>query len=118
MPKETFFRLKEEKRQKIENALIDEFSSGSFEEASISNIIIKAGIPRGSFYQYFEDKYDAVKYIIKKFLDLEHKKMQQLLKETNGDIFETSIKIYDYMTESSSNNGCNKLIKNILQLWE
>ena len=115
MPKETFFRLKEEKRQKIENALIDEFSSGSFEEASISNIIIKAGIPRGSFYQYFEDKYDAVKYIIKKFLDLEHKKMQQLLKETNGDIFETTIKIYDYMVENSLNDSRNKLIKNILQ---
>ena len=82
MPKDTFFRLKEEKRNKIENALIDEFSSGSFEEASISNIIAKAGIPRGSFYQYFEDKDDAVKYIMKKFLNLEHEKMKELLKET------------------------------------
>ena len=115
MPKDTFFRLKEEKRNKIENALIDEFSSGSFEEASISNIILKAGIPRGSFYQYFEDKDDAVKYIIKKFLNFEHGKMQELLKETKGDIFETTIRIYDYMVENSLNDSRNKLIKNILQ---
>lgn len=115
MPKDTFFRLKEEKRNKIENALIDEFSSGSFEEASISNIIAKAGIPRGSFYQYFEDKDDAVKYIMKKFLNLEHEKMKELLKETKGDIFETTIRIYDYMVETSLNDDRNKLIKNILQ---
>lgn len=115
MPKETFFHLKEEKRQKIEKALIDEFSSCSFEQASISNIIIKAKIPRGSFYQYFEDKDDAVEYIIKKFLYLEHKKMQEILRETEGDIFEATSKFYDYMVETSLDESRNKLIKNILQ---
>ena len=56
MPKETFFHLKEEKKENIEKALIAEFSSVTFEEASISNIIERAKIPRGSFYQYFLDK--------------------------------------------------------------
>ena len=53
MPKQTFFNLKEDKKEKIEKALIKEFSRNSFEKASISNIILEANIPRGSFYQYF-----------------------------------------------------------------
>ena len=64
MPKETFYNLNEEKKEKIEKAIINEFSRNSFEKASISNIIEEAKIPRGSFYQYFDDKEDAVKYII------------------------------------------------------
>jgi len=53
MPKETFFNLKLDKREKIETALVNEFSRTTFEKASISNIIEEAQIPRGSFYQYF-----------------------------------------------------------------
>ena len=34
------------------------------EKALISNIIRDAGIPRGSFYQYFEDIDDAYYYVI------------------------------------------------------
>ena len=41
MPKQTFFNLKEDKKEKIEKALIKEFSRNSFEKASISNIISK-----------------------------------------------------------------------------
>ncbi|MFN2364237.1 MAG: TetR/AcrR family transcriptional regulator, partial [Halarsenatibacteraceae bacterium] len=36
----------------------------SFNDSSISNIIEKAEIPRGSFYQYFNDLKDFYKYII------------------------------------------------------
>lgn len=115
MPKETFFHLKPEKREKIENALIHEFSKGTFEEASISNIILEAKIPRGSFYQYFEDKEDAIKYVIQKFATIEHKNIYNFLKQTQGDIFETSLKIYDYMVEKSIQNSNITLVKNILQ---
>ncbi|WP_225350832.1 TetR/AcrR family transcriptional regulator [Lacticaseibacillus camelliae] len=58
MPKPTFFRLAETKRKRLIKAAYDEFSRASFQDASISNIIKEAGIPRGSFYQYFEDKSD------------------------------------------------------------
>ena len=64
MPKATFYNLNSEKKEKIEKALRHEFSQNTFEKASISNIIEEGQIPRGSFYQYFEDKEDALKYII------------------------------------------------------
>ena len=115
MPKETFLNLKQEKRERIEKALIKEFSKGTFEEASVSNIIAEAKIPRGSFYQYFEDKEDAIKYVIQKFVMLEHEKVYNFLIETNGDIFETSIKIFDHMMESSLQYENVRMAKNVLQ---
>ena len=111
MPKSTFFNLKSEKREKIENAIIEEFTKNSFEQLTINNIIQKAQIPRGSFYQYFEDKRDAIQYIIQKFVIREHEKVWELLQETNGDIFETAIGVYDYMINSSD----LELVKHILE---
>ena len=115
MPKDTFFHLKEEKREKIEKALINEFSKGSFEKASISNIIAEAKIPKGSFYQYFENKEDAIKYVVYKYSKIERSKLSGFLEETNGNIFEATLKIYDYMVEQATDNEKLKLITNILQ---
>ena len=56
MPKETFLRLSEDKKEKILSAAKKEFSRVTLEEVSIKNIVEDAEIARGSFYQYFEDK--------------------------------------------------------------
>ncbi|HHV94032.1 MAG TPA: TetR/AcrR family transcriptional regulator [Firmicutes bacterium] len=64
MPKDTFFNLPEEKRQKIIDAAIDEFGQRSFYDARITAVVEAAGIAKGSFYQYFEDKMDLFKYIV------------------------------------------------------
>lgn len=64
MPKQTFFNLTDEKRNLILELAIEEFSSQDFKNASITNIVAKAGIAKGSFYQYFEDKRDLYFYLI------------------------------------------------------
>lgn len=64
MPKETFYNLSWEKANRIIEAALDEFANVSFDKASINKIIEAAGIPKGSFYQYFEDKKDLYKFII------------------------------------------------------
>jgi AcrR family transcriptional regulator len=64
LPVQTFFNLPEEKRQRIIEAAIDEFSRNSYKNASIARIIEDAGIPRGSFYQYFNDIKDLYKYVL------------------------------------------------------
>jgi TetR/AcrR family transcriptional regulator len=64
MPKETFFNLSEEKKQKIFDAAVFEFSKRRFSEASINQIIKNAGISRGSFYQYFENKEDIYLHML------------------------------------------------------
>ena len=115
MPKQTFFNLKEEKKKKIEKALIKEFSNNTFEKASISNIIAEANIPRGSFYQYFEDKEDAIYYIINKYLEKEKNRIYQYLLKNKGDIFETAINIYEDTAKIAEKNENEELFKNILQ---
>ena len=115
MPTKTFFNLKKDKRQRVEKALMHEFGKGSFEQASITNIVNEAKIPRGSFYQYFVDKKDAVTYLIQKFILLEHQKIHEALVENNGDIFETALRIYDYRTKETILNFDISIAKNILE---
>lgn len=114
MPKSTFYNLNEEKREKIEKALKKEFSRNTFEKASISNIIEEANIPRGSFYQYFEDKDDALRYIIGNFLNDEKKQIKKLLIEHDGDIFYTTLDLYSYFIDRSYNETEVKLFQNII----
>jgi len=64
VPKTTFNNLPKEKQQKIFDAAVEEFSTKTFSNASINQIIKNAEIPRGSFYQYFNDKEDIYLYMI------------------------------------------------------
>ena len=60
----TFFNLPEEKRQKILECAIDEFARHDYDSASISRIVARAGIAKGSLYQYFQDKSDLHRYLL------------------------------------------------------
>ena len=67
MPKSTYFSLSDEKRNRVYDACLNEFQTHSFHEAKIMHIVKALDIPRGSFYQYFEDLKDA--YYIGRSLD-------------------------------------------------
>jgi AcrR family transcriptional regulator len=64
MPKETFFNLPAEKRQRIIDLALAEFAQNDYDTASISRIVAQAGIAKGSFYQYFENKADLYNYLL------------------------------------------------------
>lgn len=64
MPKTTFRNLPSEKRQIIETEAVHEFAEHGYEAASISQIVSRAGIAKGSFYQYFEDKHDLFMHLV------------------------------------------------------
>ena len=64
MPTDTFFNLPIEKRNLILHLAIEEFANHSYHSASITNIIRKAGIAKGSFYQYFADKKACYRYLV------------------------------------------------------
>ena len=69
IPKETFFNLPEEKREKIISAAIDKFAKLHYSNVTIDKIVKAAGIPKGSFYQYFENKDDLYIYLFTEFSD-------------------------------------------------
>lgn len=66
MPKDTFNNLDDVKREKIIAAAKIEFLNNPLRKARVSNIVTAAKIPRGSFYQYFEDLDDLYYYIVDK----------------------------------------------------
>lgn len=63
MVKQTFKNLPSVKRKKIEEVLLEEFSTYPLADAKVSHIVQKAGIARGAFYKYFEDLTDAYLYM-------------------------------------------------------
>ena len=65
MPKETFLKLPEEKKNKIIKAAKKEFERVPFEQTKKKNIVEDAEIARGSFYQYFESKEDLLRIYFK-----------------------------------------------------
>jgi AcrR family transcriptional regulator len=64
MPKPTFHNLPDDKRARILEIAIEEFSTYSYAEVSISRIVARAEIAKGSFYQYFENKLDLFRWLM------------------------------------------------------
>lgn len=63
MVKPTFVNLPQDKKEKITQALLNEFSNHSLAEAQVARIVKEAEIARGAFYKYFEDLSDAYRYL-------------------------------------------------------
>lgn len=97
MIKRTFYNLPPEKREKIIDVTKKEFSKGNKKKITINSVIEKAGISRGSFYQYFDDKLDLVELVTDDMLAKLVSFVQDELFLNGGDIFMVPIKIFDIM---------------------
>lgn len=64
MPTATFFGLPEDRRTRLVEEAITEFAERSYAEASLSQIVRRAGIAKGSLYQYFSDKLDLYRWLL------------------------------------------------------
>lgn len=115
MPTDTFYKLPEEKKTKVILAARKEFTRASLRDASIKNIVEDAGIARGSFYQYFDSKEDLLQYLLKEHVEEMNNNLEKTLKETNGDIFQVFISIYDYMVNECINKGEPDFFKKIFE---
>lgn len=115
MPNEAFFKLDEEKRNKIVEAMKNEFGSNSFEKSSINKIVEDAGISKGSFWCYFESKEEAINYIIEAYIEKEIEMMISFLKEKDGDIFEAYMELYKSTKFENLQNPRGKLVSNIFK---
>lgn len=114
MPKETFFNLSQEKKEKILNAAREEFTENELYKSRVSNIIKSAGIPRGSFYQYFEDLDDLYYYVVEELFD-DMFKAGEKFAETTNDLFEFSLASFDYDYEAYTNDKRHRYMMNVLK---
>ena len=63
MPKATFHKLSPNKKKKIINGFLREFSTNSYDDASLSTVVKSLGIAKGSIYQYFDGKLDLFMFL-------------------------------------------------------
>lgn len=89
MPYERWFKLSDEKKERVIQASMHEFATKTFEEVSINQIIKKADISRGSFYTYFEDKDDLYCYITSDLVDTVIRTVYEILNDRGMDAFDT-----------------------------
>ncbi len=117
MPKETFYRLPGEKRKRIMAAAEREFLENSFEAASINRIIKEVAIPRGSFYQYFEDKKDIFLYIVSTHKNEAFGFVESFIKDSDGDVFSFMRKAIDFMISAECSEKVEGMKRIFSQPW-
>lgn len=113
MPTERFRNLPEEKRQRVHRAAFEELSRVPYDELSINQIIRKADIPRGSFYQYFADKEDLLVYLMSSFQECFMEYAKKAMEESGGDIFLGCWNILNRMIAFGEQEKHYRIMKNV-----
>ena len=81
MPSQTFIRLSDQKKQELLHACLVEFALNDYKNASVTTIVKKTGIAKGSIYQYFKNKKDLYFYLIDEVLQMKYKKLSPMLEK-------------------------------------
>ena len=114
MPTSTFFNLPPEKQAKLLRAAVGEFSQKPYGEVPLSKIIAGAGIPRGSFYQYFSDKTDLFVYVLSHYGDKLKQMVFQCLEDCGGDLLALPAALFDAMMEAFA--GAREEIRAVMSI--
>ncbi len=87
MPRSTFYNLPQEQQEEIIRTCFEEFANHVYENASVSRIVLKLGIAKGSFYRYFESKKELYLFLIDQATALRMEHVKELFELPAGDFF-------------------------------
>lgn len=86
MPKKTYFNLGDEKKTKVYETLKKNFEEKAIKDVTVKDIVDELGIPRGSFYQYFDSIKEAYFYVLENELVEIHEGFIKLVRENGMDV--------------------------------
>jgi AcrR family transcriptional regulator len=89
----------------------EEFTAVRCSDASINKIIRSAGIPRGSFYQYFTDKDDLFLYLVRPLQNYFFDLARQEVERTQGNLFAAPLAIFDRFFQLGSSTNLIRCLK-------
>lgn len=118
MASERFMRLPPEKQKAIYEAAIAEFIDMPFEKVSINKIIQKAGISRGSFYTYFEDKRELLSFVMENTKEQWRNFGLDYLKKSGGDFWSMLESTLEAGLEFCKVNDMSRLYQNLIMYQE
>ena len=96
MPTKTFYNIPEIKQNKIIKAGVQLFSKYPFENVDVQMVVNEAGLPRGSFYAYFEDMEDYYKLVISSFKSERIKTVTKMAENFQGNLFDFLIELFKF----------------------
>ncbi|MGX7059103.1 TetR/AcrR family transcriptional regulator [Vagococcus humatus] len=114
MPKSTFLNLPEEKQALILDVALEEFSTHSFHEASVANIIEACQISRGSFYKYFEDLEELYYYLYQVITKTSHTSVLSCIQQEQGDLFNGLERYLEQLYQDFSDERYHRYFKQII----
>lgn len=88
MPLQTFYNLDETRKNEILKISYEEFAFTGYHSASLSNIVKKLGVAKGSFYRYFENKFDLYAFLLQNAYKMRMGQLHKLLDDENIGFFE------------------------------
>jgi AcrR family transcriptional regulator len=88
MATQTFKNLTPERQEEILLIAYEEFALNGYNSASLSEIIKKCKLAKGSFYRYFSSKKELYSYLIADSSQRRLKNLDNLLNAENPDFFE------------------------------
>lgn len=96
---------KKQKRQSLLDSAFTLFNQNGFSKTSISDIVEKAGVAKGTFYLYFHDKNDILDRVIENKSAEIFRQAYDAMKKTNLTDFEDKvIYIIDYILDKMKEN--------------
>ena len=94
MPLKTFHNLRSKRQKEIVDACLEEFVLNGYRGASLTRIIRKLGLAKGSFYRYFESKKDLYAYLIELGKRNTRQLFEEIFKEPVDDILDAWVRFY------------------------
>lgn len=113
MAQENFYKLKEKKQERILTAINECLTKYDYDTLTINNIVDAAEISRGSFYDYFLDKKDAVDTFVMDYIRKMTINFLKIIEKSDAKLFDGIINAYSVIKKSLVNDIYFNVIKNI-----
>ena len=91
MPLKTFENLEEKRKQEILEACFEEFALNTYSSASLSRIIKKLGLAKGSFYRYFKSKKELYSYLLQYSTSRRMREVKEILGSEKKSLYEKMV---------------------------
>ncbi|GEM_PF-1809818 len=115
MPKPTYFNLSNDKKERIFNAGVLEFSYHDRFDASVNTIVRIANISKGSFYQYFEDKDEFFWFVVTEIIFGTVETYEALLEKHEGDFLQTEEELFLSLLDLFDDVKYRNLLSNVFK---
>jgi len=103
MPTKTFYNVPIDKQNKLIEVGINLFSKYPYEDIDVKTVVVTAGLPRGSFYAYFQDMEDYYTLVISSLRSERIENIRSLTNGFKGNLFDFLIILFKFdITQYSS----------------